>query len=1426
MNFLRQTPAPGARILRCAGDILDITLDVPDLWRPGRAFVRTNIGRAHILRREVIDHTEKAKPYLAADWHDVPMVADGPGRWRVRLALANPGFFLAKAFFLPKGAESPDWPEGDNVFVKVAPAFSVCANSIYTAFTRQFRDESIACAEASKSGEIDTLGREGYAVIPPSGTFRGVIRRLDHIVGELGFRIVQLLPVHPVPTTYARMGRYGSPFASLDFLSVDPAYAEFDGRTTPLDQFRELTDAVHARGARLFIDLPANHTGWASTFQNKHPEWFQRKADGSFLSPGAWGVVWADLVALDYSLPALRAAMAEVFLFWCGQGVDGFRCDAGYMIPAETWQYIIARVREAFPETVFLLEGLGGKIAVTDELLTASNLDWAYSELFQEESRDAISAYLGSTAARAETIGPLVHFAETHDNNRLATRGSVFSSMRTALSALLSYQGAFGITAGVEWFCRDKIDVHGAPPLNWGSTWNQVGYIARLNALLASHPSFAAGATVRLIQCGGGNVLAALRERAGIEPVLVCVNLDIGSGQRIEWPTAHFAAAPAYDIATGEPVPVAQANGVSFVLFAPGEVRALAAAAPKSPPVSLRDGGGLQEPPAVARQRLNRLALFALGFLGDGGVLPEDFADADEAGAALAADPVDFCARGGGMPRCIEWNWPRDARRTVMVPPGFLICVRAPVHFRSVLVDGDGRALASGNAVRIADGTSATFLQPPETDVRRLVYLEVAAFEGGDTRRSRAGILLLPSAKEARFRVVISGDELRAGGQLAVLANRRGATAQVRSGWSEVRSQYDALLALNPNPRTPDNRFVFLTRCRAWVRNRGYSHEVDASCTESFTAEKGGHSAVWRFRTPVGMGREVSLVFRLVLSARANRIDLQMARIRDDSGSALDDDMPVSIVLRPDVEARNFHFKTLAYQGAEQSYPAAVRPFADGFDFVHAGMPDCTLRLPGGAFHADARWTYALPHPDDAARGQGPSGDVFSPGWFEVSLKGGEARFLTAGAKGEMALDRSAETCAAGVPPVDLAVSLRRRREEIRLTDWLAADPISLFVANRDALGTVIAGFPWFLDWGRDTLIVLRGLIAAGKTDDAIAIVREFGRFEERGTLPNIIHGETVGNRDTADAPLWYAVAVRDLMDVLGSRAVGNLACGSRTVRDVLRSIAENYLAGTPNGIRVDPETGLVYSPSHFTWMDTNYPAGTPRAGYPVEIQALWIATLSLLREHLCVDDFAAVEERARASLLRLYVLPEGWLADSLRAEPGAGAGKAVAEDALRPNQLLAVTLGAIPPHTPVARAILRATAELLVPGAIRSLADRPVRVPQPVAGSNGLLNDPHNPFWGVYAGDEDTRRKPAYHNGTAWVWPFPLYCEACLRVYGRSAQKAAAALLGSVADLMETGCLGQLPEILDGAAPHIQRGCLAQAWSVSEVVRVWKLLG
>ena len=134
----------------------------------------------------------------------------------------------------------------------------------------------------------------------------------------------------------------------------------------------------------------------------------------------------------------------------------------------------------------------------------------------------------------------------------------------------------------------------------------------------------------------------------------------------------------------------------------------------------------------------------------------------------------------------------------------------------------------------------------------------------------------------------------------------------------------------------------------------------------------------------------------------------------------------------------------------------------------------------------------------------------------------------------------------------------------------------------------------------------------------------------------------------------------------------------------------------------------------------------------------------------------------------------------------------------------------------------------LVVPGALRSLAPLPVNTPLAVhAGDGRLLNDPRNPYWGRYEDDEDSRRKPAYHNGTAWTWTFPAFCEALAVAWDFSpdAVSAARAYLGSMDRLLAQGCLGHLPEILDGDAPHHQRGCDAQAWGATEALRVWKLL-
>jgi predicted glycogen debranching enzyme len=257
----------------------------------------------------------------------------------------------------------------------------------------------------------------------------------------------------------------------------------------------------------------------------------------------------------------------------------------------------------------------------------------------------------------------------------------------------------------------------------------------------------------------------------------------------------------------------------------------------------------------------------------------------------------------------------------------------------------------------------------------------------------------------------------------------------------------------------------------------------------------------------------------------------------------------------------------------------------------------------------------------------------------------------------------------------------------------------------------------------------------------------------------------------------------------------------------------------------MDPESALIYSPSHYTWMDTNFPAGTPREGYPIEIQALWHAALSLLSkidEHPRWTELAA---QVKESIRKLYYMPErGYLADCLQADASTPAKAAVRDNALRPNQLFAITLGAFTARKDAIR-ILAAVEKLLIPGAIRSLADQPVEPPLPVYRDGTLLNDPRNPYWGYYGGDEDTRRKPAYHNGTAWSWPFPSYCEALFKIGGRPLRSTAISILSSAEMLANSGCIGHIPEILDGNAPHSQRGCQAQAWGDTELYRVFKIL-
>ena len=472
------------------------------------------------------------------------------------------------------------------------------------------------------------------------------------------------------------------------------------------------------------------------------------------------------------------------------------------------------------------------------------------------------------------------------------------------------------------------------------------------------------------------------------------------------------------------------------------------------------------------------------------------------------------------------------------------------------------------------------------------------------------------------------------------------------------------------------------------------------------------------------------------------------------------------------------------------------------------GTGERVILKSSGTFRHEPEWVLRVPLCFERERGLATATDLFSPGAFCWRM-GREAAFsLDVSADGTLAEAVSVEAV-----PETATIGLPEAMER----------GLELFLADRDGETTVIAGYPWFLDWGRDSLIFVRGLVAAGRHEVALSILRRFAAFEDGGSIPNVIRGDDASNRETSDGPLWWLLALRDL----SVRAPKILAetVGGRTLGQVALDIVKAHVAGPRHGVRFSASTGLLWSPSHYTWMDTANPAGSPREGYPVSIQAMWAAALEFAHSLDAAAGWDRLAQKVRReSMRRFWQETDGYLADCLHGPAGAEPEACVADDHLRSNQLLAITLGLVADPKKIGR-ILRACSQLLVPGGLRSLADRPVLEPLAVDWNGAPLHDPHRPYHGRYTGPEDFCRKPAYHNGTAWTWTFPHFAEAMALHHGESGHRLARKLLASSGWLMTGGCLGQLPEIVDGDAPHTARGCGAQAWSASEWVRVWRFV-
>ena len=504
----------------------------------------------------------------------------------------------------------------------------------------------------------------------------------------------------------------------------------------------------------------------------------------------------------------------------------------------------------------------------------------------------------------------------------------------------------------------------------------------------------------------------------------------------------------------------------------------------------------------------------------------------------------------------------------------------------------------------------------------------------------------------------------------------------------------------------------------------------------------------------------------------------------------------------PLVNSRNFHYTVRAGElsFSQKANPAGVKlESSNGFTFSLSSNLQ---------YHSDPKWYYNFEYDAEKQRGLNYQEDNFNPGYFESKLKLGTSHFFIVASTEDISsptLENVEELYTREVYRQNLLAFNSRLTEPFALKLLRATDP---FIVKNPPSGenTVIAGYHWFSDWGRDTMISMPGLLLIPRRfEEARSILKNFSRHCQRGLIPNAflaLGGRPIYN--TVDASLWFI------------HTVGRYFAYTKDflflsyVWDTVDTIIDNYRKGTDFGIEMDSDY-LIRQGPQLTWMDAKIGerAVTPRAGKACEINALWYNALktasnlgTLLGKN--ISPYETLAAGVASNFENAFWNPEtNCLFDLVSLDE---AGNEVKDPAIRPNQIFSVSL----PYT------------MLSPEKEKAIVDRVEKDLLTPFGLRTLSTD-HPLYKGHYHGDAVTR-DAAYHNGTAWPWLLGAYVKAYRKVhnYSKKSLEDMRALLQGFDMHLETAGVGTISEVFDGDYPYSPGGCIAQAWSVAEILRAY----